>query len=255
MKNFISLILRNVPRKYLQALSVPALRLASLFLRGEGSVCEICGNHYRRFLPYGRLRARSNALCPGCLSLERHRLIFRFLKSQTDFFNKKTDVLHIAPEICFLKPFRIQHGGGYVTADLESPWADVKMDIHRMPFPDNTFEFVICNHVLEHVEDDFMAMREIKRVLRPGGRAILQVPFFAPVPDKTFEDATVKNESERERLFGQKDHVRRYGKDYPSRIEASGLMVEQEEFAFELLHDQCRQLGIVPEVIYLGLKK
>jgi len=255
VKRIISLLIRYVPRRYLQAASVVGLKLASLFLRGEGSVCEICGNRYRRFLPYGRLRARSNALCPGCLSLERHRLIYRYLKTKTDFFNKKTDVLHIAPEKCFLKPFRLQHDTGYVTADLESPWADVKMDIHKMPFPDNSFEFVICNHVLEHVADDLLALSEIKRVLRPGGTAILQVPFFSPVPERTFEDPSVKDETEREKLFGQRDHIRRYGKDYPDRIESVGLKVNEERFAFDFSPTECTNLGIVPEIIYLGTKQ
>lgn len=254
MKKIISLLIRYVPRTYLQSVSGIALSLAKLFLRGDQVSCGICGNNYRRFLPYGRLRARSNALCPGCLSLERHRLIQIFLSEHTDFYQKKLAVLHIAPELCFTKPFRQQHGSGYVTADLESPWADVRMDIHEMPFDDGHFDVVICNHVLEHVEHDLLALSEIHRVLKKGGWAILQVPFFSPIPDKTFEDNSVTDKREREKLFGQSDHIRRYGKDYPDRIKSSGLKVREERFAFELPRTDFQKLGLVPETIFLGLK-
>lgn len=254
VKSLISLLIRFVPRKYLQVFSGAGLTIAGFYLKGNGSECEICGNRFRHFLPYGRLRARSNALCPGCLSLERHRLIYRYLKNKTEFFNQKADVLHIAPEKCFLKSFKAQHGERYVTADMESPWADVKMDIHEMPFCDHSFDVVICNHVLEHVQDDLRAMREIKRVLRPGGKAILQVPFFAPVPEMTFEDPSITNEAERERLFGQRDHIRRYGKDYRQRIASAGFVVYEEKFAFELSEAECKMSGIVPEVIFVGVR-
>lgn len=130
-----------------------------------------------------------------------------------------------------MKRFEKIHGAGYITADLESPLAKVKMDIHQIPFSENHFDVVLCNHVLEHVKDDILAMREINRVLKPGGWAILQVPFFAPVPEVTQEDITITDPRERERLFGQDDHVRKFGKDYPKRIEKSGLTVSLETFA------------------------
>lgn len=254
MKNAISFLIRYVPRTYLQAASGIALGVAKILLKGNKVDCVICGNRYSRFLPYGRLRARSNALCPGCLSLERHRLIQIYLKDHTTFYKQKLSVLHIAPERCFIQPFRAQHGEGYITADLESPWADVQMDIHQMPFSDGNFDVVICNHVLEHVADDILAMKEIYRVLKKGGWAILQVPFFSPIPEKTFEDNSITGKREREKLFGQSDHVRRFGKDYPSRIEESGLKVKEERFAFELTKENCQRLGLVPEVIYLGVR-
>lgn len=254
MKQLISWLIRFVPRRYLQALSGTGLRIAGWFLRGTGSTCGICGRSYRRFLPYGRLRARENALCPGCLSLERHRLIWLYLKSKTDFFKRPLDVLHIAPEQCFIGPFTRQHGERYVTADLESPWAKVHMDIHKMPFPDASFDAVLCNHVLEHVADDIQAMREIHRVLKPGGWAILQIPFFRPVPEHTFSDDSVTDVREREKLFGQSDHVRRYGNDYADRILSSGLQPESESFAFSLTEKECREGGIVPEIIFVGRK-
>ena len=255
MKKLISWLVRYVPRKYLQVISGTGLRVAGWWLKGKGSECGICGNSYRRFLPYGRLRARANALCPGCLSLERHRLIWRYLHEHTGFFQRDLDVLHIAPEQCFIAPFTRQHGDRYVTADLESPWAKVHMDIHQMPFADGSFDVVLCNHVLEHVQDDIQAMREICRVLRPGGWAILQIPFFKPVPAQTFSDDSVTGKRERERLFGQADHVRRYGTDYPDRIAQSGLHPVLEDFAFRLTAEECDAGGLVPEIIHIGKRE
>ena len=124
-----------------------------------------------------------------------------------------------------------------------------------MPFEDNTFNAVLCNHVLEHVADDIKAMSEIKRVLKPGGWAILQVPFFSPVPDATFEDNSITNKREREKIFGQDDHVRKYGHDYASRINASGLLAEENNFALQLPDETARRAAIMRnEIIYIGRK-
>lgn len=231
MKKLISLLIRYVPRKYLQLFSGVGLKMLGIFYAGNKVECPICDGHYRSFLPYGRINPRPNALCPSCLSLERHRLIWLYLKERTNFFSQKLSVLHIAPEPCFVKRFEKIHGDNYITGDIESPLAKVKMDIHRIPFEENKFDVVLCNHVLEHVQDDIKAMKEIKRVLRPGGWAILQVPFFSPVPDDTFEDNSITDPREREKIFGQDDHVRKFGKDYPQRIERSGLKAILDDFA------------------------
>ena len=154
-----------------------------------------------------------------------------------------------------MKPFEKQHGAGYITADIESPLAKVKMDIHEMPFQDNQFDVVLCNHVLEHVNDDILALTEIKRVLKPGGWAILLVPFFNPVGDVTTEDNSITDPRERERLFGQSDHVRKYGKDYPDRIKKSGLEVDEEKFAFAIDAEKKFRLGLSPEILYRAVKQ
>jgi SAM-dependent methyltransferase len=255
MKKIISLLIRFVPRKYLQLFSGMGLKALGIFYAGNAVECPICLHRYRKFLPYGRIHSRPNALCPNCLSLERHRLIWLYLKEKTDFFSAPLTVLHIAPEPCFMDRFERQHGTRYITADIESPLAKVKMDIHEIPFGENHFDAVLCNHVLEHVQDDIKAMSEIRRVLKPGGWAILQVPFFSPVPDVTIEDVTITRPRDRETAFGQDDHVRKFGKDYAQRIERSGLTVIAEEFAKQLPEDQIVRYGIQRgEVIYKGVK-
>lgn len=255
MKKIISLLIRYVPRKYLQRLGGWAIKATGLFYRGNAVLCPVCDSGFRIFMPYGRLKPRPNALCPNCLSLERHRLIWLYLKERTSFFSKPHDVLHIAPEACFMKAFEQIHGERYITADIESPLAKVKMDIHEIPFPENTFDVVLCNHVLEHVQDDIQAMREIRRVLRPGGFAILQVPFFNPVSAHTFEDNTIKDPREREKIFGQDDHVRKYGTDYSDRIQQAGLTAREEQFVNELSDEVRQKFGLVKgEIIYRGAK-
>lgn len=251
MKKLISIVIRYVPRKYLQLFSGVGLKMLGIFYAGNKVECPICGGNYRSFLPYGRINPRPNALCPSCLSLERHRLIWVYLKEKTNFFSQKLSVLHLAPEPCFVKRFEKIHGDTYITGDIESPLAKVKMDIHRIPFEENKFDVVLCNHVLEHVQDDIKAMREIRRVLKPGGWAILQVPFFSPVPNVTFEDNSVSDPREREKIFGQDDHVRKFGKDYPQRIERSGLKAILDDFAKSQLDKYGLQKG---EILYRAEK-
>lgn len=255
MKKIISLLIRFVPRKYLQLMGGWGIRAVGLFYRGNAVQCPVCQSTFRTFLPYGRLNPRPNALCPNCLSLERHRLMWMYLRERSSFFKEKQNVLHIAPEACFIKRFEKLHGDGYITADLESPLAKVKMDIHSMPFRENVFDIVLCNHVLEHVDDDIQALREIKRVLKPNGFAILQVPFFNPVGDVTFEDNSIADPRERERIFGQNDHVRKYGLDYSQRISASGLQAIEDDYVNTLSDETRKQFGLVKgEIIYRGDK-
>ncbi|RAV98807.1 class I SAM-dependent methyltransferase [Pseudochryseolinea flava] len=255
MKKIIAFLIRYVPRKYLQRVAGVGLKIASLFYRGSAVQCPVCNTGFRTFLPYGRINPRPNALCPSCLSLERHRLIWVYLNEKTDFFKRKLKVLHIAPEACFITPFEKIHGEGYITADIESPLAKVKMDIHSIPFSENTFDAVLCNHVLEHVRDDIQAMREIHRVLKPGGFSIQQVPFFNPVPATTFEDNTITDPREREKIFGQDDHVRKYGHDYGKRMQMAGLNAIEDPFVNELSDDVRQKFGLVKgEIIFVGRK-
>lgn len=231
MKSIISFVIRYVPRKYLQRISHGFLALLAVFYRGNQVECPVCKSTYKKFLPYGR-KARENALCPSCLSLERHRLIWLFLQAETNFFSAPQKVLHIAPETCFIDRFKSLKHLDYITGDIESPLADIKMDIHKIPFGDNSFDVVFCNHVLEHVEDDIRACAEINRILRKGGWGIIQSPVY-DIPE-TLEDRSVQDPAERERLFGQRDHLRKYGQDYSRRLANSGLQITEKKFVQSL---------------------
>ncbi len=165
-------------------------------------------------------------------------------------------MLHIAPEICFMDRFESIEGLEYITGDIESPLAKVKMDIHKIPFEDNTFDVSMCNHVMEHVTDDIAAMKEIYRVLKPGGWAIIQVPFFPPLRDLTFEDDKIKDLKEREKVFGQDDHVRMYGLDYGQRLSKAGFKVTEDDFINSLDKGLVKRYALPEnEIIYFVTKK
>ncbi len=254
MRFLISFLLRKIPRKYLQLFSHIALRVVSIFYLGNRVECPVCESTFRKFLPYGR-QSRSNALCPKCLALERHRLIWLYLQRKTDFFDANRKMLHIAPELCFMDRFEALDNLDYITADIESPLAKVKMDIHDIPFEENTFDVIFCNHVLEHVDDDLKALDEMKRVLKPGGWAILQVPFFPPIPETTFQDPSITDPKEREKVFGQDDHVRMYGQDYADRLRSSGLEVIEENLINELQKEEVERFALADgEIIYRAVK-
>lgn len=233
MKFLISLATRIIPRHYLHRVSHFCLKIIGFFYTGNKVEDPISGKTFRKFLPYGRLQSRQNALSPDTLSLERHRLMWLYLKNETNFFSELLSVLHIAPEYCFIKRFKNLDNLKYTTGDLNSPWADIKMDINKMPFDDNSFDVVFCNHVLEHIPDDKHAMQEILRVMKPAAWGILQVPQNTEV-HATEEDLTNISSAERERRFRQKDHYRLYGMDYGTRLKSVGFEVEEIKYAQQL---------------------
>jgi SAM-dependent methyltransferase len=205
-------------------------------------------------LPYGYVNQRTNALSPGTLSLERHRLLWLYLKNKTDFFNSNLKILHIAPEQAFFKFLKSVNNQNYITFDLNSPLADIKGDICAMPFEDNFFDFILCNHVLEHIVDDTKAMKELYRVLKRKGIAILQVPINVG-RDKTFEDNNITTKKERIEKFGQYDHVREYGLDYYKKLESIGFSVEKNNYASKFNENDINKYGIVRDEIIPICKK
>ncbi len=207
--------------------------LIAWWYKGNRYEDPIDGKTFKSFLPYGYENVRGNVLSPSTLSLERHRLLWLYLQNETDLLTQPQKLLHFAPEQCFYKRFRNSEIIQYTTTDLNSPLADVLADICNLPFKDNEFDFILCNHVLEHIDDDFKAMQEIHRVLKPGGRAILQIPLENN-RTTTFEDHSITDRKERARIFGQYDHVRVYGMDYFTRLKEVGFSVQAVDYTAQL---------------------
>ncbi|MBI4645749.1 MAG: class I SAM-dependent methyltransferase [Bacteroidia bacterium] len=253
LSRIIKFLVRNIPRKYLIRFSFLFSKIIVIFYKGNNVFCPICNMNFRKFLPYGN-KGEDNRLCPGCLSLERHRLLWLYLRERTDFFYTNMKVLHIAPEQPFLRRFKSLKNLEYITADLESPIADVKLNIKQIPFADNTFDVIICNHVLEHIDNELQALNELYRVLKKGGWAILQVPIDYN-REYTYEDSTITSKKEREKIFGQYDHLRIYGQDYPKRLEKAGFTVVNDNFVHTLDKKLLTRYRIsVQEIIYLCRK-
>ena len=250
MKIIISIATRLIPRHYLQHVSHIFLRILSLFMRGNKFEDPINGIKYNKLLPYGRLKPRENALAPDSMSLERHRLMWLFLQQKTNFFTEKLKFLHVAPEFCFINLFKKMENLQYITGDLVSPWADVKMDVHNIPFNDNEFNVVICNHVLEHVKDDKKVMEEFYRVMKKGGWGIFQVPIDKN-NKQTIEDPNITDPKDREKLYWQSDHLRLYGLDYSKKLQKVGFKVTESNFINELEQELVNKYALPKdEIIY-----
>lgn len=224
-------------------LSIFLRPLVVLFFKGSNFTDPIDGKSYRKFLPYGYGKQRPNALSPGTLSLERHRQMWLYLQNETNFFTHKLKVLHIAPEQEFLRKFKKMKNLEYTSADLFSPIVDVKADILDLPFEDNTYDVIICNHVLEHIVDDRKAMSELYRVMKSGGWGIVQVPMKNSL-EKTYEDFTITDPKERQKHFGQYDHVRWYGMDYFDRLKSVGFETEINFYSQKFSEAEIKRFGL-----------
>jgi|TARA_A200000159_G_scaffold40493_1_gene37081 SAM-dependent methyltransferase len=247
-------LLNLVPRPWLITLSIWFRPLIKWYFKGNRFTDPIDGSSYRKFLPYGYKVSRPNALCPGTLSLERHRLLWLYLQRKTTLLKNKLKVLHIAPEQVFYSRFKNFNHWDYTTTDLYSPLADVKADICDLPLKDATFDLILCNHVLEHIPDDLIAMEELYRVLKKGGTLIAQVPLEAE-RSTTFEDNSITDKAKRTEIFGQYDHVRIYGIDYYQRLESVGFKTKRVDFLKELSAEEIDKFALpIEEQIPVGRK-
>lgn len=228
--------------------------ILAFFMRGSNHTDPIDGKQFRSFLPYGYESPRDNVLSPSTLSLERHRLLWLYLKRETDFFTAPLKVLHFAPEQAFYKRFRKLKNLDYTTTDLNSPLADVKADICDLPFEDNSFDVIFCNHVLEHIPDDTKAMQEMYRILKPGGWGVFQIPQDLKRAT-TFEDNSITDRKERAKIFGQYDHVRIYGLDYFEKLRTIGFMVEEIEYTSKMASEELERYRLAKGEIIPFVRK
>jgi SAM-dependent methyltransferase len=257
-------------KKLLQLIPKSLRRILKLFIYktvhyGTERYCPVCGKKLKVFRQFSvaqippstknqkKHTQRKDALCWFCGSLERHRLLWLFLQRKTSLFGKSdTKLLHIAAESCFESKLRNLLGKNYLTADLYNPKADIKMDISDIKYSNESFDVIICNHVLEHVEDDIKAMREFYRVLKKGGWAILLAPI---AEGKTFEDALIVLPEERARIFGQYDHVRKYGEDYIDRLRSVGFNVNVYKAEDIANNDEITKMGLKEDAAKWGFKE
>lgn len=256
MKKVYRFLINKLPRPLLIRLSYPFKLIAPLLYKGNNVECPVCEKSFKKFLSYGsEVAARDNVLCPYDLTLERHRLMWLWLKNESNFFTDKLSVLHMAPEQCFHKRFQQQENLNYLTADIVSPIADMHFDLHDIPLEDNRFDVIFCNHVMEHVNDHLRCMQELFRVMKPGGWAIMQVPQDFDRAE-VYEDASITSPEEREKHFWQYDHVRLFGRDYPDWLRKAGFEVEEYIPSEHFTSEQIARFRLMEkEVLYIARKK
>jgi hypothetical protein len=229
---------------------------------GANVFCPLCNSSFREFMPFG-FPLRKNACCPRCASLERHRLLWMYFKEKTTLFreNQNVKLLHFAPEETFFNVFSKNRNIEYIPCDIDplsyrykGGMNVKKVDISDIPFEDETFDVVLCNHVLEHIPDDSHAMSELHHVMKKGAWAILQVPIDLN-RKVTYEDFSIKTPKGREEAFGQHDHVRIYGQDYVDRLKKAGFRVIEDDFVTTFSLENQYWYGLLnSELIYFCRK-
>lgn len=221
----------------------------------DNYTCPYCEERFASFVPWSdiydfpqhtfEMFNKSTAICPHCEAIDRERLYRIYFERETEALSGLYSILHIAPERN-LRQFIAKHipNEKYICGDLYPTDPSIlKMDATQLPFESNSFDVVICSHVLEHIPDDKAAMKEFYRVLRPGGWGIMQVPIAVDLLE-TYEDWTIKTPEERKVAFGQIDHVRIYGQDYVDRLQKVGFKVEKFNLAKKYGLSEAHQYGL-----------
>lgn len=260
MNRMKDLIKQVIPPRFRPWIKLHALRF---IYAGKRYYCPVCNSHTRLQKTLGFdfpvIREKNivgagvrDALCPVCSSSDRIRLLYLFLRCKTNLFRAPLRLLHFAPEPSLRNIIERQDNIDYLTADLYQHDVMEKIDITAIPYSGDTFDVILCNHVLEHIPDDRKAMQELYRVLKPGGWAVLQVPVSATM-ETSYEDPAVTLEKDREQIFGHRDHVRIYGKDYAERLRQTGFLVQEFSWvndAEESFHDPKINLNKDERVYY-----
>lgn len=197
-------------------------RVYGQFYRGTTHQCKVCNNKLRSFITLDN----SDLLCPFCGSLSRNRRLWQYINENALLFG---DVLHFSPSRCLFRVFKKNTEINYYSADYENEFlADFQIDITNISSAADSFDLIICYHILEHIVEDIKAMKELHRVLKPNGRLLIQTPFKE---GNTYEDPSITSREERKMHFGQEDHVRIYSKkDLKTKLEETGFKVLQTDF-------------------------
>ena len=206
-------------------------------LRGGDVECPVCDGRFRRFL-HDR-----NSVCPRCRSRARHRLLSLYLARETDVLERPRRILHFAPEPMLSAALRKVAGDAYLSGDIDPRKAMRRLDMTAIDLPDASFDLVLVNHVFEHVPDDQRAMREVRRVLAPGGMLITQHPVDY-TRETTYEDPSITTREARKAAFRHPEHLRVFGRDFPDRLRGAGFEVELVRYRDEVGEDARRRYGL-----------
>jgi SAM-dependent methyltransferase len=239
-----------LPQDFIRIIKRILLKYYSLTLKGNNIYCPVCDKSFKKFINMG-IDTVNELHCPNCNSIGRDRLLWLYFQSKTDMFTRECSLFEIAPVECFSDKFIPMQNLNYVSGDLYSTLAMVKLDIKSLPFDDESFDYLICSHVLEHIDDDKKAISELYRILKKSGIAFILNPVDYS-KEVTYEDDNIKDPKERFIHFGQEDHVRIYGKDFPKRLSNCGFEVEESEYASSLSKQDSVKYGINSnEIIYV----
>lgn len=217
-------------------------QLRGLFYRGNQYYCVCCNTSSSRFFTYGN-HPRPNALCPACHSLERTRVLMYYLQREVNLLNRSLKVLHFAPERAIEKRIKAHKTLTYISADINPNLADHVVDITVIPFEDNSFDVVICSHVLGHVPDEAKAIDELYRVLNLNGEAIIMT-VIDPTLNETLEDVSIQSGSDRLKHYGESDLVRKHGKDFEQRLQRKNISVTAIDYRLTFTQEEQRRYSL-----------
>ena len=240
LKSIYSAILS--PRSRI-AIKIDVMKLFSIFYYGHNFSCNCCNKNFRKFIPKGTVKVRENAVCPYCMSLERTRLLQFYLKNETSIFKGGKSVLHFAPEHTLLKQLKKINHLLYIPCDIDPNMGEYEVDITNIPFPENTFDFIICLHVLGFVNNEEKAVEEMKRVLKPGGTAIIMTLIDWNLKT-THESPDIVTEAQRLKHYTEPDALRLHGADFKEKLMSFGINAEQIDYRQKLGLEICQKFSL-----------
>lgn len=263
MKKFIK---KLVPQKIVLLSKKVKRKFLLLLYHGKKYVCPVCNKSFRRLLDAGmdaeffrRIKIlgggiRKNANCPNCYSFERTRLEFLYLKDHTKIFEESCSILHFAPEKSITDVLKNNKNINYISCDIDPTKAMRKEDITNISFSDESFDYIICNHVLEHIPNEQKALSELRRVLKAGGELIITVPLCIDNKN-TYENNLITSDEERLMNYGQRDHVRLYGLDFVQRLSDSYFDAKGFKTCENFTKEDVLKYALIPEETVFIAKK
>jgi SAM-dependent methyltransferase len=241
------LVLTFIPHRYRDPARAAVFTILSVLYMGSRFECPVCSRTSRRWVSLGF----PDLLCPHCSAFGRQRLMLLYLQNELDLAHRPLKILHFAPEACMVRYFDRLPNLTYIGGDLDPPRGAIRLDITEIELDSDSVDVVLCSHVLEHVPADAQAISEMRRVLRPGGTALIMGPVEYD-RSETYEDPSIVSPRARAVAFNQSDHVRIYGADFDDRLRAAGFALDANRYAQSLSDQEINRYGLDrEEIIYV----